>query len=102
MSEQRPDVGVSRRLGALALAVVALAGCTSDPGAPAPTTTRGSSTSTTARGLPSPASAASAPTPVALAAGVPTEAELGAARAEVGRLDIRELAGQLVVARYAG
>ena len=95
----------------LAVAVL-LAGCGPEqgPGGPAGS---GGSTTATAPAVPSvpsvpavpppPATAAPAPAPAGSAlGGLPSAAELAAATREVSALSTRALAGQLVVARYAG
>jgi beta-N-acetylhexosaminidase len=89
-------------LAALAVTAVVLASCSSGSG--------GGGTPPTASGSPagSPSTAPATPSttperaPATGGPGVPTDAELQAARTKVSALDTRALAAQLVVARYPG
>jgi beta-N-acetylhexosaminidase len=84
-----------RALAALTLA--ALGACSAGPSAqPAP-----GRTSPAPAGSPSATAPRTAPAPAALPWG-PTEADLDAARAAVAAMGLEQLAGQVVVARYAG
>nr|MDQ3383874.1 beta-N-acetylhexosaminidase [Actinomycetota bacterium] len=108
-----------RALSAAGLAVLVLAGCSLGSPGPDPTVSTGTpsaSPSTRPGGqdlpattAPTPSSPSGSPSDVAAPTtgpgaipGLPTEAELSAARADVADLDLHQLAGQLVVASYPG
>jgi beta-N-acetylhexosaminidase len=85
-----------RRLVALLAAACLLAACSPAPPSPAPPSTTGGTASSPAGPSPSPS-----PTPTALPWG-PMPADLAAARTAVAAMTPERLAGQVVLARYAG